>query len=96
MDILNDPVSSVTIPSAFTPNNGGENDTWIIEDIEYFPTALINIYNRNGQQVFRSIGYATAWDGTWNGKALTEDTYYVVINLKNDKPVIQGTITILR
>ena len=96
IDILNDPVSSVTFPSAFTPNNDGENDTWIIEDIEYFPTALINIYNRNGQQVFRSIGYATAWDGTWNGKALPEDTYYVVINLKNDKPVIQGTITILR
>ncbi len=96
IDILKDPVTSVTFPSAFTPNNDGENDTWIIEDIGYYPTALINIYNRIGQQVFRSVGYATPWDGTWNGNTLPQDTYYVVINLKNDTPVIQGTITILR
>jgi len=96
IDILIEPKSTVTFPNAFTPNDDGENDTWDIEDIEYFPTASVSIYNRNGQRIFRSVGYASPWDGTWNGTALPEDTYYVVIDLKNETPVIQGTITILR
>jgi len=96
IEILVEPVSTVDFPSAFTPNNDGENDTWQIERIEYFPTAAINIYTSTGQRVFTSVGYVTAWDGTWNGNILPEDTYHVVIDLKNETPVIQSTITILR
>ena len=96
IEISSEEVNSVTFPSAFTPNNDGENDKWIIERIEYFPRASINIYTKTGQNVFSSIGYLQAWDGSWNNNLLPEDTYYVVIDLKNETPVIQGTITILR
>lgn len=96
IDVLREPISSVIYPSAFTPNGDGENDTWQIENIEYFPGAVITIYNRNGQKVFDSIGYQEAWDGTYNGSDLTVDTYYAVIKLNNDIDTINATVTILR
>ncbi len=96
IEIVVEPVSTVQFPSAFTPNEDGENDIWLIERIEYFPSAAINIYTSNGQRVFTSVGYLNPWDGTWNGNILPEDTYHVVIDLKNETPVIQSTITILR
>ena len=96
IDIIREPVTSVTYSSAFTPNGDGENDTWFIESIEYFPGAVITIYNRNGQKVFDSIGYQQPWDGTYNGADLPVDTYYVVIKLNDEIDTINTTVTILR
>ena len=96
IDILIEPVSAVKYPSAFTPNGDGENDLWLIESIEYFPGAIISIYNRNGQKVYESIGYKEPWDGNYNGNRLPVDTYYAVIKLNKELEVVNTTVTILR
>jgi gliding motility-associated-like protein len=96
IDITREPVTSVTYPSAFTPNGDGENDTWHIESIEYFPGALVTIYNRNGQKIFDSVGYLEPWDGTYNGNDLPVDSYHVVIKLNDELDTINGSVTILR
>ena len=84
------------IPNTFTPNGDGINDTWIINNMEFFPNATVNIFNRWGQHLFSAIGYPIPWDGTHNGKALPSGTYYYVIDLKNGEKVIAGPLEIIR
>ncbi|AMR31342.1 hypothetical protein A0256_07850 [Mucilaginibacter sp. PAMC 26640] len=86
----------VTIPNSFTPNSDGKNDTWNIEALETYAQSTTNVYNRNGQLVYNSIGYSKPWDGTFNGKSLTSGTYYYVIDLKNGSPLFSGWVLLLR
>lgn len=89
-------ISATDIPNAITPNADGINDYWKIPGIENYPQAMVRIYNRNGQQVFESRGYATAFNGTYNGKLLPYGVYYYVIELSNSCNLLSGSITIVR
>ncbi|MBE9585038.1 gliding motility-associated C-terminal domain-containing protein [Mucilaginibacter sp. JRF] len=86
----------INIPNTFTPNGDGINDVWNIEDLATYPTSETLIFNRNGQQVFRSIGYTTPWDGRFNSSQLPAGTYYYIIDLKNNTPKVAGYVTLLR
>jgi gliding motility-associated-like protein len=57
---------------------------------------MVQVFNRYGQVVFSSTGYAIPWDGTMNGKPLPVGTYYYIINPKSGRQVISGSVTILR
>ncbi|MBN1598515.1 MAG: gliding motility-associated C-terminal domain-containing protein, partial [Bacteroidales bacterium] len=80
----------LTIPSAFSPNGDGVNDTWEIindlyQDIDIatiYPNLTVKIYNRWGQLVWISEpGYPEEWKGTDNsGHELPVDTYHYVIS----------------
>ncbi|MEN9333614.1 MAG: hypothetical protein RLY35_794 [Bacteroidota bacterium] len=72
--------------NAISPNGDNINDYWEIYGIQKFPRAEVNIYDRWGQNVFRSIGYASPWDGTNRGKKLPTGSYYFVIELNS--PVV--------
>jgi len=87
---------SVIIPNAFTPNGDGINDLWDITALQAYPGCIISIYNRYGALIYNSVNYAKAWDGTVNGKKLAVGTYYYVIDLKNGKKPLAGSVTILR
>ena len=77
-------IQYLDIPNAFSPNGDGINDKWIIKNIERYPEASVQVFNRYGQPVFISQGYYTPWDGTYNGgHPLPEGTYYYIINPKN-------------
>jgi gliding motility-associated-like protein len=67
------------IPNAFSPNGDNINDKWIIGNIEFYPKCKVYIYNRYGQPVFLSDGYAKPWDGTNKGKTVDPATYYYII-----------------
>ena len=86
----------ITIPNTFTPNNDGINDLWEIHKINTYPQCRVQIFDRNGQQVFQSSGYAKPWDGTYNGKPLPVGTYYYVIDLKDGAPKNSGWVVIVR
>lgn len=87
----------ITIANTFTPNGDGTNDTWNITGLIAYEDASVDVFNRNGSQVFHSKGYPTAWDGTYNGQPLPAGTYYYVVHLNYDKNrVLSGSITILR
>jgi gliding motility-associated-like protein len=84
------------IPSVFTPNNDGTNDTWVIEGIWQFPNCVVKVFNRWGQSLFESKGYSTPWDGTFEGKECPIADYYYIVDLQNGSKVSTGTITIKR
>ena len=89
-------ISTADIPNTITPNADGVNDYWKIPGIENYPQAMVRIYNRNGQPVFESRGYATAFNGTYNGQLLPYGTYYYIIELSNSCNLLRGSITIVR
>ncbi|MFY7651222.1 MAG: PKD domain-containing protein, partial [Chitinophagaceae bacterium] len=86
------------VPNAFSPNGDGFNQTWYIEFIESYPDAIVEVYNRYGQMVFRRVGYknASGWDGSYQGKPLPVGTYYYIIDPKNGREKLTGSVTIIR
>lgn len=84
------------VPNAFSPNGDGINDTWRIKYLDGYPGATIDVYNRYGQIVFRSLGYDVEWNGTRNGNPLPIGTYYYIINPKNGRQIITGSVTIIK
>ncbi|TDH25627.1 PKD domain-containing protein [Segetibacter sp. 3557_3] len=90
-------VLKLYIPNVFSPNGDGINDTWVISNLQYFPDAKVDIFNRHGQLLFHSDGYEQPWDGTYKGAPLPVAVYYYVIELRSQgiKP-IGGSITILK
>jgi len=92
------------VPTVFTPNDDGINDTWIITDNDgqelfvNYPGAVVEVFNRWGEIVFRSQpGYPTPWDGTYRGRPLQMDSYHYVITLNEPGARdITGNITIVR
>ena len=89
-------LKAVVIPNIFSPNGDGIHDKWVIEYLESYPGATVDIYNRYGQHVYRKIGYTTPWDGTVNGKPVPVGTYYYVIDPKNGRKVIAGYVDVIR
>ena len=94
-------VADVHVPNAFTPNNDGSNDTWDIDDMVKFPDAVIEVYDRWGQSVYRSVSYPEPWNGTLRGSGppVPEGTYYYVINLNDlnlNRPPLVGHVAIIR
>ncbi|GAA4341516.1 hypothetical protein GCM10023149_53890 [Mucilaginibacter gynuensis] len=83
-------------PNAFSPNGDGINDEWKIDGLFTFPQGITTVYNRYGQEVFRSVGYSRAWNGTYNGTTLMPGVYYYIIDLKSNKPKITGWVMIMR
>lgn len=96
--VLTGDVKLVDPVNAFTPNNDGVNDFFVIKEIEQFSDHKLTIFNRWGDTVFESLDYQNDWDGTYNGELLPAGTYlYVlVINVAGTKEVIKSTITIVR
>ena len=88
--------SCVTVYEIITPDGDGYNDTWVIEGIEIYPNATVQVYDRWGRRVFYSQGYPQQWDGIHKGKVLPMDSYHYIINLNNDTSPIIGNITIVK
>ncbi len=84
------------VPNVFSPNGDGINDVWKIKYLEYYPDATVQVFNRFGQIVFASVGYNNGWDGTYKGSALPVGTYYYIINPRNGRPTVSGSVTIIK
>lgn len=86
--------------SAFSPNGDQNNDYWHIDNINLYPDALVEVFNRWGDRVYSTINYINSWEMGWNGshqgEMLPSATYYYVINLNNDQPSLTGTVTIVK
>ena len=93
-------VVGLMVYDGISPNGDGYNDFWEIEDIDKYPDADIEVYNRWGSLLFSAKGDAyndNKWDGTThNGELLPIGTYYYIINLNNDSELQSGAITIIR
>ncbi len=76
--------ASCSAPNIFTPNNDNVNDRFVVPcllDTDRFPESQVSIYNRWGDEVFRSEKpYRNDWRGTFNGEDLPSGTYFYVVD----------------
>jgi gliding motility-associated-like protein len=90
-------LKDLVIPNSFSPNGDGINDKWVLKNVEQYKNCGIEIFNRYGQQIFKSNGYLKPWDGTINGKPLPVGTYYYILNTGvANADILKGSITIIR
>lgn len=89
-------LQNITPPNSFSPNGDGVNDVWNIKYLDTYPNATVEIFDRNGQKVYFSKGYAVPFDGNYNNKALPVGTYYYVISPQNGRKNVTGALTIIR
>ncbi|MES2376406.1 MAG: PKD domain-containing protein [Bacteroidota bacterium] len=90
--VLKTPVA----PNTFTPNNDGINDTWNIKYLDTYPTAVVEVFTRNGAKVYSSNNYTVPWDGKYNGTVLPFGVYYYIINTKSGRKPMTGSLTIIK
>jgi gliding motility-associated-like protein len=89
------------IPTAITPSDGnGLNDFWIIDILQSFSQAEVEIFDRWGTLVWRSEpGYSIPWDGrNMKGEEMPMDSYHFVIQLNTgaEDDHVTGIITVIR
>jgi gliding motility-associated-like protein len=82
--------------NAFSPNADGDNDFWIIGNIEKFPENSLFIYNRYGREVYRAKPYINNWSGRSQGEEVPAGTYYYIIDTGTGKALRYGSVTIVR
>ncbi len=70
----------IKIYNAFSPNDDGINDFFVIEGIEKFSNNIVNVYNRWGTEVMKTKGYKNDWDGKWNNEILPDGTYFYIFD----------------
>ena len=92
-------LEDLSIPNMFSPNDDGINDSWIIKGIEKYPNNRIVIYDRWGQEVFKTSSYNSekAWTGKVKNNIVTEGVFYFVLELNDEeKKQYKGSITVIR
>jgi len=89
---------TIDIYDVITPNGDGDNDVWIVEDIQEYPDNEVEIYNRWGLLVYTARPYQNDWNGLdREGRELPPGTYYYVLKVYSGVPVtFTGPITFLR
>ena len=85
------------LPTAFSPNNDGNNDLWRISG-EKLDAVEIAVYDRWGNEVFRTTDPAFSWDGSFKGKALPMGVYFYYMKgvLKEEEISQSGNLTLVR
>ncbi|MBS1594803.1 MAG: gliding motility-associated C-terminal domain-containing protein [Bacteroidetes bacterium] len=90
----------VAIPSAFTPNGDGKNETFRTYSACTYDSYHITIYNRWGELVYESSAEASGWDGTYKGVAQPAGVYVYMIRYRStglpQEHAHTGSVTLIR
>ena len=86
------------VPNAFSPNSDGIND--VFKPILPADCAVDEfvIYNRWGQEIYRTNALNTGWDGTFNGTQQEIGVYVYILNASCESYSIKtsGSVTLIR
>ncbi len=67
------------IPNAFTPNNDGINDYFVIQSNLKIDNYELVIINRWGNKLYESHSLSDSWDGKYKGKYCSSSAYFYII-----------------
>lgn len=97
---------TVFIPNAFSPNQDGRNDRFIIFTDQVIVKQIrhLAVFNRWGQEVYRAsnfnpIGFDQWWDGNYRGQAAPSSAYSYFAEVEFIDGVVElftGEVTLLR
>ncbi|MBL7728802.1 MAG: gliding motility-associated C-terminal domain-containing protein [Dinghuibacter sp.] len=87
------------MPTAFSPNADGVNDVFRAVAYGIIRFDYLAVYNRYGNEVFRTTDIRRGWDGTINGVAAPPETYVFQVkgfDFKNREVFKKGTVVLIR
>ena len=88
------------VPTAFSPNNDGTNETFSVEVIGEEPSTFnVYIFDRWGEQLFHSPKSDFEWDGVYLGEDCKPGVYVWAITYTTYTGItrsLQGKVTLLR
>lgn len=66
----------------FSPNGDNLNDRWLVKGIEFYPNAIIQIFDRFNKQLAKYNGSDPGWDGTYEGHGVPTTDYWYLITIE--------------
>ena len=60
IEVKSNPKICIKVYAAFSPNDDDVNEFWEIENINLYLEAVVSIYDRHGNEVFRRRNYINA------------------------------------
>jgi len=86
----------IFIPTAFTPNNDGLNDTWNIAGLAALKSFRVTVYDRWGQIVFQTKDKPVSWNGMYKGGELPAGVYAYLVEKGTNKTLVKGIVMLIR
>jgi len=101
IEVKSNPEICITIYKVFSPNDDNIHEFWEIENIDLYPQALVQVYDRTGSKIYNRRNYINSKEDAFSGKdqqgrTLPSGTYYYIIDLENEDAVFKGALTIVR
>jgi len=101
IDVIIKPELIIHIPNSFTPNGDGFNDLFAPVGIGLNNNFEFYIYDRWGDQIYKSFDANESWDGTANNgkKAAEQEVYVWIIYLRDhlgQQHEFIGHVTLIR
>lgn len=90
-------VLGLRVPNVITPNGDGKNDTFVIPGLEAYTENSLIMYNRWGNEVWKSTG--TTYKNEWDGNGLNGGTYFYLLRVKDNTgnwQVLKGSVTLIK
>ena len=89
------------IPSAFSPNNDGNNDLFAVQGaLEEIEKYEIVVFSRWGDTVFRSTDPYAAWNGQFKSQKMGEGVFVWIVKVKfsgiAEEFVLSGDLSLIR
>jgi gliding motility-associated-like protein len=99
--VFTDKRDPIVLPTGFTPNADGINDMFNPLGLQahYARDFEMQVWNRWGEEVFRSNTYTQGWDGTHKGVPAQTGVYAWMLkykNVENENKVLKGNVTLIR
>ncbi|MBI4931786.1 MAG: gliding motility-associated C-terminal domain-containing protein [Bacteroidetes bacterium] len=77
--LINDECGEFFVPTAFSPNNDGQNDFECVYG-KCIETLLFSIYDRWGEKVFETEDKNLCWDGKYRGKLMNTGVFVYTLH----------------
>ncbi|WP_158728170.1 T9SS type B sorting domain-containing protein [Flavobacterium sp. I-STPA6A] len=74
----------IKIPTVFTPNGDGNNDTWAPTNTINYKDLIFEVFDRYGRKLGTYIE-GQSWNGKYNGNELPSGDYWYILRLKDVK-----------
>ncbi|MCT4581160.1 MAG: gliding motility-associated C-terminal domain-containing protein [Flavobacteriales bacterium] len=93
--------TTLFIPNGFSPDNDGINDFFVIDNLDLYENNELIIFNRWGSEIYTASPYENNWNGVSNstdlflqGKKIDDGTYYYILKLSDELPIMKGFLEV--